>query len=137
MAVWGGLTNSCEKKRGEKQKRKGRYKLRMQSSKEEQEEIRKPSSVISAKKQRKTTELERLEISSRKLEIGRECFRKMDTIKERDGMDITEAEYFKKRVKEYIEELHKKDIDDPDNTDNGSNWIVLNVQPYALHKRNI
>ena len=54
-------------------------------------------------------------MSSRKLEIGRECFRKMDTIKERDGMDITEAEYFKKRVKEYIEELHKKDINDPDN----------------------
>ena len=25
MAVWGGLTNSCEKKRGEKQRRKGRY----------------------------------------------------------------------------------------------------------------
>ena len=47
-------------------------------------------------------------MSSRKLEIGRECFRKMDTIKERDGMAITEAEYIKKRVKEYIEELHKK-----------------------------
>ena len=50
MSVGGGLTNSCEKKRGEKQKRKGRYKLRMQSSKEEQEEIRKTSSGINAKK---------------------------------------------------------------------------------------
>ena len=37
-------------------------------------EIRKPSSVINAKKQRKTTEQERLEISSRKLEIPRERF---------------------------------------------------------------
>ena len=44
----------------------------MQSSKEEQEEIRKPSSAINAKKQRKTTEWERLEISSRKLEIPKE-----------------------------------------------------------------
>ena len=32
-------------------------------------------------------------------------------------MDLTEAEYIKKRVKEYIEELHKKDINDPDNHD--------------------
>ena len=37
-------------------------------------EIRKPSSVTNAKKQRKTTEWERLEISSRKLEIPREHF---------------------------------------------------------------
>ena len=33
---------------------------------------------------------------------------KMGTIKERHGMDLTEAEYIKKRLKEYIEELHKK-----------------------------
>jgi len=46
----------------------------MQSSKEQQEAIRKPSSAINAKKQRKTTECERLEISSRKLEISREHF---------------------------------------------------------------
>ena len=46
----------------------------MQSYKEEQGEIRKPSLVISAKKLRKTIEWERLEISSRKLEIPREHF---------------------------------------------------------------
>ena len=46
----------------------------MQSSKEKQEEIRKPSSAINAKKQRKITEWERLEISSRKLEIPKERF---------------------------------------------------------------
>ena len=40
---------------------------------------------------------------------------KMGTIKERQGMDLTEAEQIKKRLKEYIEELHKKDINDPDN----------------------
>ena len=33
---------------------------------------------------------------------------KMGTIKERHGMDLTEAEYVKKRLKEYIEELHQK-----------------------------
>ena len=74
MAVWGGLTNSCEKKRSEKTKEKRKdISIRMQSSKEQQEEI-KPSSAINAKKQRKTTEWERLEISSRNLEISREHF---------------------------------------------------------------
>ena len=32
---------------------------------------------------------------------------KMGTIKERNGTDLTEAEYIKKRLKEYIEDLHK------------------------------
>ena len=44
----------------------------MQSSKEEQAKIRKPSSVINEKKQRKTIEWERLENSSRRLEIQRD-----------------------------------------------------------------
>ena len=44
----------------------------MQSSEEEQGEIRKASSVISAKEERKTVEWERLDNSSRKLEIPRE-----------------------------------------------------------------
>jgi len=46
----------------------------MQSSKEQQREIRKPSSVISSKKQWIRIDWERLEISSRKLEIPREHF---------------------------------------------------------------
>jgi len=46
----------------------------MQSSKEDQGEIRKASSVVNAKKHRKTIEWERLEISSRKLEKPREHF---------------------------------------------------------------
>ena len=48
----------------------------MQSSKDKQGEIRKPSSAISAKKQRKTTEWERLKFSSRKVEISREILYK-------------------------------------------------------------
>ena len=42
---------------------------------------------------------------------------KMGTIKERHGMDLTEAEYIKKRLKEYIEDLYKIDINDQDNHD--------------------
>ena len=42
---------------------------------------------------------------------------KMGTIKDRNGMDVTEAEDIKKRWQEYTEELFKKDLHDPDNHD--------------------
>ena len=41
----------------------------------------------------------------------------MGTIKNRNGMDLTEAEDIKKRWQEYTEELYKKDLQDPDNHD--------------------
>ena len=40
---------------------------------------------------------------------------KMGSIKDRNGMDLTEAEYIKKRWQEYTKELYKKDFHDPDN----------------------
>ena len=66
----------------------------MKSSQEQQGEIRKPSSVISAKKQRKTIEWERLEISSRELEIPREHSCK-------DGHDKGQKWYGPNRCKRY------------------------------------
>ena len=42
---------------------------------------------------------------------------KMDSIKDRNGMDLTEAEDIKKRWQEYTEELYKKDLRDPYNHD--------------------
>ena len=42
---------------------------------------------------------------------------KKDTIKDRNGMDLTEAEDIKKKRQEYTEELYKKDLNDPDNHD--------------------
>ena len=59
----------------------------------------------SAKKQKKTIEWERLEIAPRKLEILREYFMQMGTVKDRNGMDLTEAEDIKKRWQKYTEEL--------------------------------
>ena len=61
------------KSKGEKE-RYTHLHAEFQRDKKEQGKIRKPSSAISAKKQRKTTEWERLEISSRKFEIPREHF---------------------------------------------------------------
>ena len=42
---------------------------------------------------------------------------KMSTVKDRNGMDLTEEEDIKKRWQEYTEALHKKDLHDPDNHD--------------------
>ena len=67
---------------------------------------KKVSAAISAKKMRKTIEWERLEISSRKLEIPREHFmQRWAQQKDRNGMDLTEADDIKKRWQEYTEEL--------------------------------
>ena len=68
----GGLSNSYEKKKSERQRRKGKIYPCECSVQKNRKYIRKPYSVISAKKKRKTREWERLEISSRKLEIPRE-----------------------------------------------------------------
>ena len=44
-------------------------------------------------------------------------YAKMGSIKDRNGRDLTEAEYIKKRWQEYTEELYKKDLHNPDNHD--------------------
>ena len=69
----------------------------MQGSKELHREIRKPFSVINAKKQRKTIEWERLEVS-KKIRVTKGTFHaKIGSIKDRNGLDPTEAEDIKKR----------------------------------------
>ena len=49
----------------------------------------------------------------------------MGTIKDRNGMDLTEAEDIKKRWQEYTEELCKKDLHDPDNHDS----VITHLEP--------
>ena len=53
---------------------------------------------------------------------------KMSTIKDRNGMDLTEAEYIKKRWPEYTEELYKKDLHDPDKHDG----VITHLEPDIL-----
>ena len=50
---------------------------------------------------------------------------KIGTIKERNGMDLTEAEDIKKRWQEYTEELYKKDLHDPVNYDG----VITHLEP--------
>ena len=53
---------------------------------------------------------------------------KMGSIKDRNGMDLTEAEDIKKRWQEYTEELCKKDLHDPDN----HNGVITHLEPDIL-----
>ena len=53
---------------------------------------------------------------------------KMGSIKDRNGVDLTEAEDNKKRWQEYTEELYKKDLHDPDN----HNGVITQLEPDIL-----
>ena len=57
---------------------------------------------------------------------------KMCTIKDRNGMDPTEAEDIKKRSQEYTEQLYKKDLHDPDNHDGVLTHILECEVKWAL-----
>ena len=56
------------------------------------------------------------------------CHAKMGLIKDRNGMDLTEAEDIKKRWQEYTEELYKKDLHDQDNHDG----VITRLEPDIL-----
>ena len=53
---------------------------------------------------------------------------KMDSIKDRNGIDLTEAEDLMKRWQEYTEKLYKKDLHDPDN----HNGVITHLEPDIL-----
>ena len=52
----------------------------------------------------------------------------MDSIKDKNGMDLTEAEDIKKRWQEYTEQLYKKELHDPDNHDG----VITHLEPDIL-----
>ena len=109
MAVWGGLTNSCETKRSEKQRRKGKIYT---------SEHRVPKSTWRDKKAFLSDQSKEIEENNR-MGKTRDLFKKirdtkgtfhakMGSKKDRNSMDLTEAEDIKKKWQEYTEELYKK-----------------------------
>ena len=65
----------------------------------------------------------------KKIRDTKETFQaKMGSIKDRNGMNLREAEDIKKRWKEYTEELYKKELHDPDNHDG----VITNLEPDIL-----
>ena len=84
--------------------------------------------MISAKKWRKTIEWERLETLQENERYQGTFHVKMVTIKDRNGLDLTEAEDIKSRWQEYTEELYKKGLNDPDNHDG----VITHLEPDIL-----
>ena len=64
----------------------------------------------------------------KKLETKGKFHAKMGTTKDRNGMNLTQSEDIKKRWEEYIEELYKKDLHDPDNHDD----VITHLEPDIL-----
>ena len=129
MAVWGGLTNSCEKKRSEKQRRKERYR---HLNAEFQRIARRDKKAFFSDQCKELEENNRMRKTRdlfKKIRDTKGTFHaKMGSIKDTNGMDLTEAEDIKKRWQEYAEELYKKDLHDPDNHDG----VISHLEPDIL-----
>ena len=112
MAVWGGLPNSCEKKsKGEKERLK-------HLNAEFQRIARRDKKAFLSDQCKEIEGNNRIGKTSalfKKIRDTKGTFHaKMGSIKDRNGMDLTEAEDIKKRWQEYTE-LYKKDLHDQDN----------------------
>ena len=135
MVVWGGLTNSWEKKRSERQRRKGKiypFDISIYPFAEFQRIARKYKKAFLSDQCKETVENNRMGKTRdlvKKIRGTKATFHaKMGTIKDRNGMDLTEAEDIKKRWEEYTEELYKKDLPDPDNHDG----VITHLEPDIL-----
>ena len=129
MAVWGGLTNRCEKKRSKKQRGKERYKHLNAEFQRIARRDKKAFLSDQCKEIEETNRMGKTRDLSKKIRDRKGAFHaKMGSIKDRNGMDLTEAEYIKKRWQEYTEELYKKDLQDPDN----HNDVIIDREPDIL-----
>ena len=115
MAVWGGFTNSCEKKRSESKEEKERY---QHLNAEFQRIARRDKKAFFSDQCREIEEKNRMGKTRdlfKKIRDTKGTFHaKMGSVKDRNHMDLTEAEDIK-RWQEYIEELYKKDLHDTEN----------------------
>ena len=101
----------------------------MQSSKEYQEEIRKPSLSNQRKEIEEDNRMGKTRDLFKKIRDTKGTFHvKMGSIKNINGRDLTEAEDIKKRWQEYTEELYKKDLHDSDSHDG----VITHLQPDIL-----
>ena len=131
MAVWGGLTNSCEKKRSKKQRRKGKERYKHLNAEFQRIARRDKKAFLSdqCKEIEENNRMGKTRDLFKKIKDTKGTFHaKMGSIKDRNGMDPTEAEDIKKRWQEYTEELYKKDLHDPDDHDG----VITHLEPDIL-----
>ena len=109
MAAWGGLTNTCEKKRSINKGGKERY---IHLNVEFQNIARRDKKAFLSDQFKEIEENNRMGKTRDLFKKSRDSKgtfqKKMGSIKERNGMDLTEAKDIKKMCQEYTEELYKK-----------------------------
>ena len=106
MAVWGGLTKSCEKKRREKKRRKERYKHLNAEFQRIARRDKKDFLSDQCKEIEENNRMGKTRDLFKKIRDTKGTFHvKMGSVKDRNGMDLTEEEDIKKRWQEYTEEL--------------------------------
>ena len=129
MAVQGDLTNSCEKKRSESQGEKERYKHLNAEFQKIARRDKKASLSDQCKEIEEKNRMGKTRDLFKKIRDTKGTIHaKMGTIKDRNGMDLTEAENIK-RCQEYTQqELYKKDLHDPDN----HNGVITHLETDIL-----
>ena len=110
MVVWGCLTNSCEKKKSERQRRKRKiYPSECRVPKNTKERNKKVFLRDQCKETEENNRMGKTRDLFKKIRDTKGTFHaKMGTIKDRNSKDLIEVEYLKKRWQECTEELYKK-----------------------------
>ena len=118
MAVWGGLTNSCEKREAKSKGEKERYKHLNAEFQRIARRDKKAFLSDQCKEIKENTRMGKSRDLFKKIRGTKGTFHaRMGTIKDRNSMDLKEAEDTKKRWQEYTEKLYKKELHDQDNHD--------------------
>ena len=129
IVFWGGLTNSWEKKRSKGKGEKERY---AHLNAEFQRIARRDKKAFLSDHCKEIEENNRMGKTRdlfKKIRDNKGTFHaKMGTIKDRNCMDLTEAEDIRKRWQQYTEEWYKKDLHDPDNHD----VVITGLEPDIL-----
>ena len=111
MAVWGGLTNSCEKKRSKSKGEKERYEHLNAEFQRIARRDKKAFFIDQRKEIEENNRMKKTRDLFKKIRDTKGIFHaKMGLINDRNRMDLTEAEDIKKRWQEYTEELYKKEL---------------------------
>ena len=128
MVAWRGLTNSWEKKA----KGKGEKESYTHLNAEFQRIASRDKKAFLSNQCKEIEENNRMGKTRDRFKKNRDVkgtfHAKTGSIKDRNGMDLTEAEDIKKWWQEYTEELYKKDLHDPDNHDG----VITDLEPDIL-----
>ena len=129
MAVWGGLKTAVKRRKLKSKGEKERY---SHLNAEFQRIVRRDMKAFFSDQCKEIEENSRMGKTRalfKKIRDTKGIFHaKMSSIKDRNGLDLTEAEDIKKRWQEYTEDLYKKDLHDPDSHDD----VITNLEPDIL-----